>query len=106
MKKNWRNSREYQQWHDAVIARDCKCQVCGSREHLHAHHKDHATYFKDKRFDIDNGVTVCSSCHMNFHNNYKRSYRQKCTEYDWNNFLSLVNYFKKLWKDENPDREN
>ena len=95
MSKSWRNTKEYHEWRKKVINRDKKCVVCGTDKHLTAHHMDHASYFKDERFDVDNGVTLCGQCHMNFHNNYKRSYRVKCTKYDFHNFMSLVSYFKK-----------
>ena len=52
------------------------------------------SYFPDERFDVDNGVTLCGDCHMNFHNNFKRSNRVSCTKYDYDNFVVLTNYFK------------
>ncbi len=91
---SWRNSKEYREWHNKVIERDGKCVICGSKERLQTHHLNHASYFKDQRFDINNGVTLCYHCHMNFHNNFKRSYRQKCTKYDFENFKVLAEYFK------------
>jgi len=94
MAKSWRDTKEYREWHKSVIERDGKCVICGSKKHLHAHHLNHASYFPDQRFDINNGVTLCSSCHMNFHNNFKRSYRTKCTKYDFENFLTLVDYLR------------
>jgi len=95
MSKSWRQSKEYHHWREAVIKRDGKCVICGETKHLNAHHIDHATYFPEKRFDIDNGVTLCHNCHSHFHNDFKRSYRQKCTKYDWLNFQVLTNYFKR-----------
>ena len=94
----WRTSKEYRQWRISVIRRDVVCQVCGSRTKRHAHHLNHATYFPDERFDADNGICLCGDCHMNFHNNYKRSYREKCTKYDWDNFKSLIKYFRGIAK--------
>jgi 5-methylcytosine-specific restriction endonuclease McrA len=97
MSKNWRNSTEYHKWRNSVINRDKKCVICGATEHLTAHHMNHDSYFKDQRFDVNNGVTLCSKCHMNFHNNFKRSYRQKCTKYDFDNFKVLAEYFKDIF---------
>jgi len=95
-KRNWRNSPEYRKWHKRVLERDnYTCQICGAKENLVAHHINHASYFPEQRFDVNNGVTLCYECHMNFHNNFKRSYRQKCTRYDWDNFVVLANYFKR-----------
>lgn len=93
---NWRNTKAYRIWRDAVIDRDKCCQTCGATENLHVHHKNHATYFPDERFDVNNGVTQCEDCHSNYHNNYHRSNRVKCTKHDFENFLSLVRYLRKV----------
>jgi len=93
---SWRNTREYRVWRASVIRRDKVCVVCGSRKRRQAHHIDHSMYFPDKRFDVSNGVTMCSKCHMQFHSNFKRSTRVKCTKYDFDNFMSLVSYIKTL----------
>jgi len=55
------------------------------------------SYFPSDRFNVDNGVCLCSKCHTQFHTNYKRSFREKCTRDDYNNFLSLVFYMKKTF---------
>ena len=91
---NWRSSREYRIWRMLVIRRDSRCVICNSLQKRNAHHINHATYFVDQRFDVDNGVTLCYPCHMNFHNNFIRSYRTKCTRYEWENFKVLATYFK------------
>jgi len=93
-KKNWRHTKEYRKWRVEVIRRDKRCVICGSIKHRNAHHINHATYFPEQRFDIDNGVTLCHDCHTNFHCNFKKSFREKCTKYDWDNFKVLTNYFK------------
>jgi len=91
---SWRNTREYRVWRAQVIRRDSRCVICGSLQNRHAHHKNHATYFPELRFEVENGVCLCSGCHSQFHNNFKRSTRVKCTEYDFNNFVDISNYFK------------
>ena len=95
--KSWRNTPAYHHWRKAVIERDGKCVICGSTKHLEAHHMNHATYFKEDRFKTSNGVCLCYHCHMHFHNDFKRSYRTKCTKYDFNNFKVLTNYFKETF---------
>lgn len=92
--KNWRQTRAYRLWRVKVIRRDKVCQLCGSIKHRQSHHLDCASYFPKKRYDIENGICLCKDCHMQFHTNYKRSFRQKCTKYDWDNFMSLVKYIK------------
>ena len=92
--KNWRSTREYREWRVQIIRRDKCCVICGSRKQRQVHHMNDATYHPDERLDLENGVTLCYECHMNFHNNFKRSSRQKCTKYDFNNFKCLSSYFK------------
>ena len=87
---NWRRTREYRQWRISIIRRDKVCQVCGSMKNRHAHHINHGTYFKEQRFSEDNGVCLCGVCHIIFHTSYKNSFREKCTEKDFLNFLELL----------------
>lgn len=57
------------QWRVAVFNRDgYTCQVChrvGGK--LHAHHIKSWAHFKELRFDVANGVTLCESCHALTH---------------------------------------
>lgn len=51
-------------WRIEVKDRDeWKCQHCGSDKNLHAHHIIRWKQDETKRFDLDNGVTLCKSCH-------------------------------------------
>lgn len=75
------STKEYQQWRWAVLKRDnYKCVDCGCEEKLHVHHKYHfINILRDYNFDIeqiklspifndiDNGETVCISCHRKRH---------------------------------------
>jgi len=92
---SWHNTRDYRIWRAHVIRRDKKC-ICGSIEKRTAHHLNSGSFFPEERYDIDNGICLCSSCHMNFHNNFKRSYRTKCTKYDFDNFKVLFEYIRNL----------
>lgn len=67
--KAWRGRSEYTEWRNAVFARDqYKCAICGVNDHdLHAHHLDGFTLNKDRRFDVENGVTLCQPHHKEFH---------------------------------------
>lgn len=96
---NWRRTRDYRQWRIAVIRRDKCCTICGSRKRRTAHHLDNGAHHPDGRFDVDNGICLCNGCHTNFHTNFKRSFRTKCTRYDMANFLQLVEYIRSLEKD-------
>jgi 5-methylcytosine-specific restriction endonuclease McrA len=94
--KNWRTTPEHRLWRIIIIRRDKVCAVCGTRKKRQAHHKNSGSYFPEERFDPENGVVLCYSCHMNFHCNFKRSYREKCTKYDFDNFMVLCEYIKTL----------
>ena len=67
-----RNSIEYKEWRIKVWSRDKnKCRVCGIRKDpMIAHHLDGFNAFPEKRFDVDNGVTLCDRHHIAFHTNY------------------------------------
>jgi hypothetical protein len=88
--QNWRKTRDYRIWRVAVLRRDKKCVICGSMKGRHAHHIHGATFFPELRFEEDNGVCLCAVCHMNFHCNFKRSYREKCDMDDFLNFETLL----------------
>lgn len=92
--KNWRRTKEYRRWRIHVIRRDKCCVICGTLKNREAHHMNHSTYFVDERFDVDNGITICKYCHMVFHTSFKRSYRTKCTKYDFGQFVELIDRMK------------
>jgi len=93
---SWRKTKEYRLWRILVIRRDSVCQVCGSLKNREAHHLNHATYYPEQRFEIANGITLCKNCHMQFHTNFLRSFREKCTLVDYDNFKQLIAYIKGL----------
>jgi len=84
----------YRKWRIQVIRRDKRCVICNSTRRRAAHHIEDWSYHPDKRYLLSNGVTLCGHCHMNFHCNFKNSYREKCSKKDWDNFKSLVNYLR------------
>lgn len=65
----------YKKWAKKVKERDgYKCQNCGVKgdtRSLHAHHIDDYYENEDGRMDLDNAITLCSSCHSRFHNTHK-----------------------------------
>jgi len=76
LKKYWaihgkyegRRSRKSREWSSKVIERDGnKCTKCGATEKLHAHHLIPWNENKELRFDLDNGICLCISCHMRKH---------------------------------------
>ena len=71
---------KYREWRNSVFKRDdYTCQICGdsSSGNLNAHHLDGYNWCKDKRVDIDNGVTLCDECHRRFHKLYGRGFNTK-----------------------------
>lgn len=61
---------EYHKWRQEVFERDdWTCQTCGNRcskenpVYLTAHHIKSWARFPESRFDVDNGLTLCSECH-------------------------------------------
>lgn len=61
----------------SVFERDnYTCKICGVRSGngkkilINAHHLDGWNWCKEKRFDTDNGITLCSECHKKFHREY------------------------------------
>lgn len=90
---DWRRTRDYRKWRAEVIHRDKRCRVCDSIKSRNAHHINHATYFSGLRFDFANGACLCRDCHVQFHCNFKNSYKEKCTEKDYNNFMYLIELY-------------
>lgn len=47
---------------------DYTCDICKIRGvELHAHHLNSWKFFPEQRFDLDNLITLCNSCHTKFH---------------------------------------
>jgi hypothetical protein len=61
-----RHSPEYKDWRTKVFKRDdYTCQNCESRGYrLHADHIKPFAYFPELRLAIDNGRTLCVTCHQ------------------------------------------
>ena len=64
-----RCSTEYANWRAEVFERDnFTCQRCGQLGgKLRAHHIEPFAENKDRRTDVDNGITLCHECHRRFH---------------------------------------
>jgi hypothetical protein len=69
-----RKSAQYKEWRLAVYKRDgFKCTKCKSSKKIHAHHIKMFSKFPELRFDIDNGVTLCHTCHYKEHKRLRGS---------------------------------
>ena len=67
-----KNSYEYlftfNQWSKTIKKRDGnKCQTCSSKENLNAHHILHRKHYPKLSFNINNGITLCNTCHLKVH---------------------------------------
>lgn len=74
-KRNERITLEYKEWRTSVFKRDSfVCLKCNknSRE-LQAHHILSWKENEDLRYDIDNGITLCTECHKKFHKKYGKT---------------------------------
>jgi hypothetical protein len=77
-----------------------RCVICGRNDYLCSHHLDSYAEFPNKRFDINNCITLCSSrgvlkgCHEEFHGLFNKN--RKNTIYEFIDFLwikySELNY--------------
>ena len=69
-----RYTLEYNNFIRKVLKRDnYTCQVCkkSSKEiKLKVHHIDGYNWCKERRTDESNGITLCETCHKNFHSKY------------------------------------
>jgi len=52
---------------DKYICQHCRYKKGGT---LVAHHKDSYADYKDKRYNLGNGITLCKHCHKKFHSIY------------------------------------
>lgn len=67
-------TKEYKDWRKAVFERDGYiCKKCGQKGYeLNAHHIYNYSKYADIKYDIENGVTLCQECHIEFHHLYGR----------------------------------
>lgn len=69
-RRGLRFSRQAKRWRYDVFLRDAfTCQDCGDDRggNLQAHHIKAWADYPDLRFDIENGITLCRSCHKKRH---------------------------------------
>jgi hypothetical protein len=59
----------YEAFRDFVLWRDSACVVCGDtkRSHLHVHHRVRWIDNEELRYDPENAVSLCKTCHRLVH---------------------------------------
>ena len=77
---------DFRVWSKMVKDRDnYTCQICGDNKggNLNSHHLNGWNAFPKQRFDLENGTTLCTDCHNDFHNMYGRggNTREQFDEY-------------------------
>jgi len=83
------------QWSKKIKDRDeYICQICEDNRDVVAHHIYSYKEHKDKRIDLNNGVTLCRECHSDFHRHYG---------YGNNNLDQFLTYLMIRWEDEHEN---
>jgi len=75
-----RESGSYKEWRERIYKRDnYTCQHCGQYGGtLNAHHIKSYAKYPDLRLDINNGITLCTTCHKAVHK--KKGKKDKVNE--------------------------
>lgn len=88
-----RHTQDY--FRNGVFKRDsftCRiCEITGGK--LQAHHLNGWNWFREGRFDINNGVTLCVDCHKEFHKEYGAGFN---TLEQFENFVASKKKYKQL----------
>ncbi|PRT35304.1 helix-turn-helix domain-containing protein [Bacillus wiedmannii] len=74
----------YGNWVESVKERDnYTCTVCSSNKEIVAHHLNSYDVFEEERTDLENGLTLCNKCHLDFHSEYGFGNNTKQQFYEW-----------------------
>ncbi|NHN31146.1 HNH endonuclease [Paenibacillus agricola] len=77
---------EHAEWSLCVRKRDkFTCQKCGKRgpKGMQAHHIESYNTALDLRYDEHNGITLCKSCHSEFHSIYGKGHNTRIQLNEW-----------------------
>lgn len=90
-RKKERKDSKNERWRVAVFLRDNhQCQACGDKKggNLEAHHLYNWKHHPNKRYDTENGISLCKTCHKEFHA-WMGGTHVKCTEGDYYEWLNI-----------------
>ena len=90
--KEHRKYSDYYKWRRQVYERDnYTCQCCRNNKSgtLNAHHLNGYNWDKENRTDVLNGITLCESCHDEFHSIYGKGNNtiEQFREFLYNKYL-------------------
>lgn len=92
------NDPRHIKWAKEVKQRDkFICRVCDAKNvYLNSHHINSYDKYIEQRFDVANGITLCSTCHDRFH----KIFGQGNNNYiQFKEFLEIVNLIKEIVKE-------
>jgi 5-methylcytosine-specific restriction endonuclease McrA len=91
----------YMKWAKAVKVRDnFTCQICGREGvYLNSHHMNSWDVHENDRFDMNNGVCLCTTCHTFYHIMYKAGNNTKAQFEEFKKIMSVVIRFYKNKKE-------
>ena len=69
------------------LRKNAECLICGSKENLVVHHLNGYWEFPEQRYDKDNLVVLCISCHQKYHFNCGFKNSKKETFNEWRKSL-------------------
>lgn len=64
-----------------------KCIKCNSNKKLNVHHIELYSTHEDLRYEINNGITLCKSCHILYH---KLNKRKNCNTETFNTYMNAI----------------
>ena len=72
MYKKRKGDQDFKKWSKQIKERDnFTCDICGQKHGgLVSHHLNAWRDYKEQRYDLENGVCLCESCHKEFHKLY------------------------------------
>lgn len=59
------------------------CQCCGSQRELEVHHLNGYSWDIENRLEVSNAVSLCKTCHQNFHYKYGKEHNTKEQYDEW-----------------------
>ncbi len=80
-------------WADDIKKRDSKqCVICGSKDNLEAHHIFGVSQYPYLTTEINNGITLCKSCHNKYHSTYTDINAITWTDFLLKNPFNVTNF--------------